>query len=189
MWRELFKHICSEAHRLGLEVNMNNDAGWCGSGGPWITPELSMQRIVWTATNVAGPRRFDGTPAAAEGGQRIFIATSPSSPFPRPPSKLPASPDIQRQVGARAERNSRSQPFCRRCPPRPTIPRDRIVDLTASCDADGRLAWDVPPGNWTHLAAWATPPPARTNHPAPLAGLGLESDKLSKEAAEAASPA
>src|SRR5512136_891765 len=33
-WRELFKHACSEAARLGLQINMNNDAGWCGSGGP-----------------------------------------------------------------------------------------------------------------------------------------------------------
>jgi hypothetical protein len=58
LWRDLFKHICTEAHRLGIEVNMNNDAGWCGSGGPWITPELSMQRIIWSQTNVAGPRHF-----------------------------------------------------------------------------------------------------------------------------------
>ena len=33
-WRELFKHVVSEADRLGLEVNMNDDAGWNGSGGP-----------------------------------------------------------------------------------------------------------------------------------------------------------
>ena len=33
-WRGLFKHVCAEANRLGLEVNMNNDAGWNGSGGP-----------------------------------------------------------------------------------------------------------------------------------------------------------
>src|SRR5512135_998702 len=26
LWRELFKHACAEAKRLGLEVNMNNDA-------------------------------------------------------------------------------------------------------------------------------------------------------------------
>ena len=31
-WRKLFAHVVREAHRLGLEVNMNNDAGWCGSG-------------------------------------------------------------------------------------------------------------------------------------------------------------
>ena len=47
-WRELFKFVCLEAERLGLEVNMNNDAGWCGSGGPWITPELAMQKLVLT---------------------------------------------------------------------------------------------------------------------------------------------
>ena len=33
-WREMFKHVVAEAGRLGLQVNMNNDAGWCGSGGP-----------------------------------------------------------------------------------------------------------------------------------------------------------
>jgi hypothetical protein len=33
-WRDLFRHVVSEAQRLGLEVNMNNDAGWNGSGGP-----------------------------------------------------------------------------------------------------------------------------------------------------------
>src|SRR5271166_4273785 len=58
-WRELFKHVLSEANRLGLEVNMSNDAGWCGSGGPWITPELSMQYVVSTETNVAGGRHFE----------------------------------------------------------------------------------------------------------------------------------
>ena len=50
-----------EADRLGLEVNMNNDAGWCGSGGPWITPELSMQKVVWTETERRRARKqFDG---------------------------------------------------------------------------------------------------------------------------------
>ena len=58
-WRELFKHMLSEANRLGLEVNMSNDAGWCGSGGPWITPELSMQYLVWTETSVEGGKHFD----------------------------------------------------------------------------------------------------------------------------------
>src|SRR5262245_10082332 len=43
-WVNLFKHVCNEANRLGMQVSMNNDAGWCGSGGPWITPELSMQK-------------------------------------------------------------------------------------------------------------------------------------------------
>ena len=55
-WQALFRHTCAEAHRLGLQVNLNNDAGWCGSGGPWVTPELSMQRVVWSETQVKGQR-------------------------------------------------------------------------------------------------------------------------------------
>ncbi|HYG33490.1 MAG TPA: glycosyl hydrolase, partial [Clostridia bacterium] len=42
-WRELFKHAVNEAGRLGLQINLHNAAGWTGSGGPWITPDLGMQ--------------------------------------------------------------------------------------------------------------------------------------------------
>src|SRR5712691_1489930 len=59
-WVDLFKHMCAEAARLGLQVNMNNDAGWSGSGGPWITPALSMQKLAWTETTIKGPSHFDG---------------------------------------------------------------------------------------------------------------------------------
>jgi hypothetical protein len=55
----LFQHACREAHRLGLQINMNNDAGWCGSGGPWITPELSMQKVVWSETVVEGGKQIN----------------------------------------------------------------------------------------------------------------------------------
>jgi hypothetical protein len=58
-WRNLFQHVHHEARRLGLEVNMNNDAGWNGSGGPWISPDLAMQKLVWTETQVEGPRRLN----------------------------------------------------------------------------------------------------------------------------------
>ena len=58
-WHDMFKHTLTEAARLGVEVNMHNAPGWCGSGGPWITPELAMQRVEWSKTNVIGPARFD----------------------------------------------------------------------------------------------------------------------------------
>ena len=57
-WRALFQHWLAEAQRLGLEVNMNNDAGWEGSGGPWIKPAQSMQTVVWSEINIGGPRHF-----------------------------------------------------------------------------------------------------------------------------------
>ena len=52
--------MLKEANRLGLKVNMNNDAGWCGSGGPWVTVDKSMQKITWSEINVQGPDNFSG---------------------------------------------------------------------------------------------------------------------------------
>ena len=54
-WLELMQHAAQEATRLGITLNMNNDGGWAGAGGPWITPELSMQVVVWSETTVEEP--------------------------------------------------------------------------------------------------------------------------------------
>jgi hypothetical protein len=55
-WRGLMRHALTEGRRLGLEMSLNNSmTGWSSSGGPWITPELAMQKVVWTETRVTGP--------------------------------------------------------------------------------------------------------------------------------------
>ncbi len=72
LWRELFQHTCREAKRLGLQINMNNDAGWCGSGGPWITPELSMQKVVWSETRVEGGKLFEGVLARPKAEENFY---------------------------------------------------------------------------------------------------------------------
>ena len=179
LWRGLFQHICAEAHRLGLEVNMNNDAGWCGSGGPWITPELSMQRVVWTETSVSGPVRFDAVlkqPAAvANFYQDIAVFAYPT------PANNYVIPHVRGKSSAAREE----------IPPRASFPalspdavtaRGQVLNLTAQLGKDGRLAWDVPAGRWTILRLGHTST-GKDNHPAPLPGRGLECDKLSKEAA------
>ena len=60
-WKSLFQFTIQESKRLGLEVKMNNDAGWTGSGGPWITPEFAMQTVVSSETPVEGDRLVDLT--------------------------------------------------------------------------------------------------------------------------------
>ena len=49
-WQRLFKHAIVEADRLGMEVGLNNSDGFSSSGGPWVTPEHAMKKIVWTKT-------------------------------------------------------------------------------------------------------------------------------------------
>jgi len=56
IWMEKMEFATKECERLGLELSMGSCAGWV-AGGPWITPELSMQDIVWRHTFVSGPAK------------------------------------------------------------------------------------------------------------------------------------
>ena len=57
-WWALMRHAAKEADRLGLELGMHNCPGFSVSGGPWITPEQAMQKVVWSETRVKGPALF-----------------------------------------------------------------------------------------------------------------------------------
>ena len=58
-WHALATHAMAEAKRLGLKLDLQNDAGWTGSGGPWITPELSMQKVVWSEVVIEGGKLIE----------------------------------------------------------------------------------------------------------------------------------
>lgn len=59
-WRAMFVHAVAEAHRLGMRVNIFNSPGWSSTGGPWIKPELAMQKLAWREVRHKGPGRLAG---------------------------------------------------------------------------------------------------------------------------------
>jgi len=50
----MLRFAFSEADRLGLKFAMHDCDGFATAGGPWITPDLAMQRVVWSETRVTG---------------------------------------------------------------------------------------------------------------------------------------
>ena len=58
-WRKDFKFAVSEANRLGLELCVENCAGWSSSGGPWNTVTNAMQRLTSSETQAQGPGVFN----------------------------------------------------------------------------------------------------------------------------------
>ncbi len=179
-WRELFSFVVSEASRLGLEVNMNDDAGWNGSGGPWIKPEESMQKVVFTETGVEGPKRFEDVlpqPETIAGFYRdIAVQAFPATGAYRI-DNLPVKACYQSGYVAPGVIGTDVAPEMKIDPP-------RLVDLTANMDASGKLVWDVPPGAWT-IVRFGHTSTGVENAPSPASGRGLECDKLSKEGIEA----
>ena len=53
-WWEMVRFSMEEADRLGLKLGMHICDGFALAGGPWITPEESMQKVVWSDTIVNG---------------------------------------------------------------------------------------------------------------------------------------
>ena len=178
-WRGLFQHVVGEARRFGLEVNMNNDAGWNGSGGPWVKPEESMQKMVWSETNLTGPSRFEGTlrrPQAVSGFYRDVSVLA----FP-----TPGAYRIDR-INAKAlfEIGGTGDIARDALPAENVVDRSRIIELSAKMSSEGGLDWEVPEGNWTLLRLGHTSTGAK-NSPAPATGTGFECDKLSRQGIEA----
>ncbi|MFC4211004.1 glycosyl hydrolase [Pedobacter lithocola] len=52
-WWKLIAFAMDEAKRLDLKLGMHVSDGFALAGGPWITPELSMQKVVWSKINIS----------------------------------------------------------------------------------------------------------------------------------------
>jgi hypothetical protein len=204
-WKKLFKHVVREAERLGLEITLNAGPGWTGSGGPWVTPDQSMQHLVASAIEIAGPKRFEGPlprpqrrpaffgdgtlPDELEKAKNDYYRDVAVLAFPTPAGEARIADIDEKALYVRAPYSS--QPGVKPFLPMPAeyavlpagaaIERARVVDLSDLLKADGRLAWDVPDGRWTILRFGRTTNGANTR-PAPVPGLGLECDKLDKAA-------
>ena len=45
-WEDLVRFTADECHKRGLTFKMQNCPGWSMSGGPWITPDKAMRKLV-----------------------------------------------------------------------------------------------------------------------------------------------
>jgi len=59
-WFEYVNFAIAKAAEYGLEFDIMNADGWANSGGPWITPEMSMKRVIWSETEADGGKVFEG---------------------------------------------------------------------------------------------------------------------------------
>jgi hypothetical protein len=58
-WWQMVNFAFKEAKRLGLQIGMHYSDGFALGGGPWIKPEMSMQKIVSIDTIIEGNVSFN----------------------------------------------------------------------------------------------------------------------------------
>lgn len=157
-WQRLMKLALSEARREGIELNVTNGPGWCGSSGPWITPELSMQTLVSSVVEVSGKSSVVlPPPPLPEIPTDVFSSRIDVKPYYRDVAVL-AFPKREGAVSV-----------------------DEVLDLTKSLDASGKLDHAFPAGDWIVQRIGHTSTGASTRPPV-KGGNGLEVDKFSEAA-------
>ena len=207
-WQKLFTHAVHEADRLGIEIALGAGPGWCGTGGPWVKPEQSMQHLVASETNIVGPMKFSGELPRPQ-PRKPFFGVGTLTPelktewenfyrdvavlaFPTPDGTNRLADVDEKALYYRAPFSSRPgvKPFLPALAEFPSpvtgecIRTGDVIDLSSKLSADGHLLWDTPPGCWTIMRFGRTIT-GQTTRPAPKPGLGFESDKFDKAALDA----
>lgn len=207
-WRELLKHAVAEADRLGIQMAIGSGPGWCGTGGPWVKPEQSMQHLVASETAVTGPAKFDAvlpqppprkpyfgektlTPETKKAWQEFYKDVAVLA-MPAPEGNYRLADINEKALYHRDPYSSKKgvKPFLpapadyQALLPAQCIEAGKIIDLTTQLKPDGRLTWDVPPGRWLIMRLGRTVT-GQITRPAPRPGLGFETDKFDKAAIDA----
>ncbi|RNL56628.1 glycosyl hydrolase [Pedobacter jejuensis] len=170
-WWDLVKHAASESKRLGMDFGMFNGPSYESSGGPWITPELSMQEICYNEVKVKGNTHISiniGKPKVNPRGK---------SPFPmyNPETNKVEKPEIK-------ARNTYYKDIALLAlPASGIVPKDKIIDLTSKMQVDGQLEWDAPAGDWV-IYRFGHTTSGTLIQPSQWKATGLECDKMSEEA-------
>jgi len=170
-WWKLVRFAADECKRLNIKMGIFNCPGYEASGGPWITPELSMQEVCWSTQKANGNSHVDVQLL------RPIVNTRANMRFPIYDSvthlidypMIPARSSYYKDIAVLA------------MPARGIVKKDSIINITDKMDASGRLKWDAPPGNWMiyrfgHTTTGALIQPAQPQ------ATGLECDKMNPAA-------
>jgi hypothetical protein len=200
-WQELFSHAVSECKRLGIKMTLGIGPGWTGSGGPWVSLPRSMQHLVSSTVEVTGanqkkirlPVPQPHQPYFGEGTftpelkkqWNDFYQDVAVLAFPTPVVAKKIEDSDEKALYYRAPYSSTPNvkqylPSLSDYPDLPKsglIAKDRIIDITKFLLPDGTLNWKVPAGNWT-IMRFGKRNNGAVTRPAPLPGLGFESDKF-----------
>lgn len=196
-WRAMFKQMVSEADRLGLEINLNNDPGWAGSGGPWVKPEQASQKVVASETILQGPVHLDAMlaqPPMTKKFYRDIVVLACPAPTADAAGKFRRIENYNSTKSFAGGQDFEGVvPWPRVIctdPQWPTVPESqciasgKVLDLSGHMAPDGRLQWDVPPGRWLIIRIGHTLA-GGTTRSSQAEATGLECDKLSKSAVDA----
>lgn len=201
-WHECIQWAISECNRLEMEFGLSADFGY-GNGGLHITPELSMQKLYWSETEVVGGQKVTillpkpqvskdfsasvrlhpGSVLREELLNQIELTDSYKDiaviALPLPETTQARNFRIP---GLNSKDGTTNNPPDMRFyepPPKAIASLSHIVDLTGNMTAEGELEWNPPDGKWL-IMRFGHASKYQLTKPGPAPVIGLECDRLAK---------
>lgn len=191
-WNKLFVFALDEAKRLELEMGFNIQSGW-NLGGPRVTPQYAAKQITFSETKITGNKNVS-VKLELPNSRNDFYKDIVVLAFPvndaRKTNDLIADLDLKlgyHELGGSApdtrflltntpRSNTRSQVGTSYI-----VKEEDILNLTSRMDAEGRLDWQAPEGEWNILRIGYT---CTDSHVSTSSGgwQGSVLDYMSKEA-------
>ncbi|WP_168442539.1 glycosyl hydrolase [Pontiella desulfatans] len=180
-WMAMVRHATKTAKELDISFVIHNCAGWATSGGPWVTKDNAMKKLVFSEVQVSGGKSCNQALPMPE-KQLDYYRDIACLAFPAP-AKKQRVPDIAGKAGF--ERQFGLTIGSETVSAEAIVPSSAIIDLSDQVSEQGVLSWDAPAGeNWTVLRVGYTLT-GRRNTTGIRDGIGLECDKMSCEAVDA----
>lgn len=75
-WKAMVRYTAERSRALGLDFGLAAGGGWSETGGPWVTPQQAMKKLVWSETTLSGrgPHRPPPPPGVSGPFQDLPIA-------------------------------------------------------------------------------------------------------------------
>lgn len=188
-WMELYKHAVKEAQRLNIELSINTQSGW-NPGGPTITPEYALKKIVFSEIKIKGGRKVEIPLPQPE--QNLLYEDILVQAFQQPSPDFPVKDSAITNWKIKSFNASfgfkGSYPLYKLreikegTETTKGINPGAIINLTGNFK-NGILTWDAPEGEWTVIRYGWTCTGAETSTTSD-GWNGLSVDHLSKKAFE-----
>lgn len=200
-WFNLLKYAINEARKDGISITLGIGPGWQGSGGPWVKPSQSTQMLEASETVVSADQQGPvvlplppapkpyfgdaGTPEMEKAREQYYQNVAVLA-FPEKDNDQRLTNYSEKALFYRGPYSSDTvKPFISRPDHNElkykAVAASNVIDLSAKMNHDGSLDWKPASGRWVVMRFIGRNNGAITR-PAPVPGLGFESDKFDSTA-------
>ena len=141
-WMQVFQHTLKEGQRLGLGIDLANASGW-PFGGSWVDEKDACKNVLFKQYHLK------------EGERLVEKIELIQQPYVRAVGRQVNITDVKFPVSSNVNLQELALDQIRFEKPLPLqtlmafSDDGKTLDLTAQVNAEGRLDWTAPAGNWT----------------------------------------